>query len=67
MLLWLWCRLAAVATNQPLAWEIPYAESMVLKSKKSKKKSKKKKKKKKEKKRKRKKKNSKQASVSGIG
>ena len=57
MLLWLWCRLAAVATNQPLAWEIPYAESMVLKSKK----------KKKEKKRKRKKKNSKQASVSGIG
>ena len=24
-LLWLWCRLAARAPNQPLAWEPPYA------------------------------------------
>jgi len=24
-LLWLWCRLAAVAMIQPLAWEPPYA------------------------------------------
>ena len=24
-LLWLWCRLAAVAPIQPLAWELPYA------------------------------------------
>ena len=25
-LLWLWCRLAATAPIQPLAWEPPYAE-----------------------------------------
>ena len=25
MLLWLWCRLAAAAPIQPLAWEPPYA------------------------------------------
>ena len=31
-LLWLWCRLAAVALVQPLAWEPPY----VLKKKKKK-------------------------------
>ena len=24
-LLWLWCKLAAVAVIQPLAWEPPYA------------------------------------------
>ena len=24
-LLWLWCRPAAVAPTQPLAWELPYA------------------------------------------
>ena len=33
-LLGLWCRLAAGAPIQPLAWEPPYAEGVVLKSKK---------------------------------
>ena len=33
-LLWLWCRLAAVALIGPLAWEPPYAADMALKSKK---------------------------------
>ena len=33
-LLWLWCRLAAVALNQLLAWEPPYVTSVALKSKK---------------------------------
>ena len=37
MLLWLWCRLAAVAPIWPLAWEPPYAASEALKSKKKKK------------------------------
>ena len=36
MLLWLWCRLAAVALIQPLAWEPPYAVGADLRSKKSK-------------------------------
>ena len=31
-LLWLWCRLAAVALIRPLAWEPPYAAGVVLKS-----------------------------------
>ena len=31
--LWLWCRLAAVAQIQTLAWELPYATGMALKSK----------------------------------
>ena len=31
MLLWLWCRPAAVAPIQPLAWEPPYASGMALK------------------------------------
>ena len=35
-LLWLWCRLAAVAPIGPLAWEPPYATSVALKSKKKK-------------------------------
>ena len=39
-LLWLWCRPAAVALIQPVAWELPYA---ALKSQKKKKKKKKKK------------------------
>ena len=30
-LLWLWCRPAAAAPNQPLAWEPPYAEGVALK------------------------------------
>ena len=30
-LLWLWCRLAAAALIQPLAWELPYAAHMALK------------------------------------
>ena len=30
-LLWLWCRLAAVAPIRPLAWEHPYAEAVALK------------------------------------
>ena len=37
MLLWLWCRPAAVAPIQPLTWEPPYATSAALKSKKKKK------------------------------
>ena len=32
-LLWLWCRLAAIAPIRPLAWEPPYAVGAVLKSK----------------------------------
>ena len=32
-LLWLWCRLAATAPIRPLAWELPYAAGMALKSK----------------------------------
>ena len=30
-LLWLWCRLAAPAPVQPLAWEPPYATGAALK------------------------------------
>ena len=41
-LLWLWCRLAATAHIQPLAWESPYAMGVVLRSKSKKKKKKKK-------------------------
>ena len=41
--LWLWCRLAAAAPIQPLAWELPYAMRVALKSKQAKKKKKKKK------------------------
>ena len=36
-LLWLWFRLAAEAPIQPLAWELPYARGVTLKSKKKKK------------------------------
>ena len=35
-LLWLWCRLSALIPS--LAWELPYAMSMALKSKRKKKK-----------------------------
>ena len=38
VLLWLWSRPAAVAPIQPLAWELPYAVGMALKSKKKEKK-----------------------------
>ena len=31
VLLWLWCRPAAVALTQPLAWEPPYATGAALK------------------------------------
>ena len=41
----LWCRLAAVALIRPIAWELPYALGMALKTKKKKKKKKRKKKK----------------------
>ena len=34
--LWLWCRLAAAAPIQPLAWECPYAVGADLKKKKRK-------------------------------
>ena len=34
MLLWLWCRPAAVALTGPLAWEPPYAMGVALKRKK---------------------------------
>ena len=36
-LLWLWCRTAATALIQPLAWELPYAMGVALKRKKKKK------------------------------
>ena len=36
----MWCRLAAVAPNQPLAWELPHASGAALKSKEKKKKKK---------------------------
>jgi len=36
-LLWLWCRPAAEAPMQPLAWELPYAMGVALKKKKKKK------------------------------
>ena len=34
VLRWLWCRLAATAPIQPLAWELPYTAGVALKSKK---------------------------------
>ena len=40
-LLWLWCRPAATAPIQPLAWERPHATGMALKRQKTKKKKKK--------------------------
>ena len=36
MLLWLWCRPAAVAPIQLLAWKLPYAKGTALKRKKKK-------------------------------
>ena len=36
-LLWLWCRLSAVALIRPLAWELPYAAGAAIKSEKRKK------------------------------
>ena len=33
VMLWLWCRLAAVALIRPLAWELPYALSVALEEK----------------------------------
>ena len=38
MLLWLWCRPAATAPIQPLAWEPPYAADVALKREKKRKK-----------------------------
>ena len=37
VLLWLWCRPAAAALIQPLAWDLPYAAGAALKSQKKKK------------------------------
>ena len=37
VLLWLWCRLAAVTPVRPLAWEHPYAEDVALQKDKRKK------------------------------
>ena len=37
-LLWLWCRLAVVAPIRHLAWELPYAAGVALKTQKKKKK-----------------------------
>ena len=31
LLVWLWCRLAAVPSIRPLAWELPYAVGVALK------------------------------------
>ena len=39
-LLWLWCRLAAVAPVKPLAWEPTYAMGVALKRQKTKNKNK---------------------------
>ena len=39
VVLWLWCRLAAVAPIRPLAWELLYAMGVALKKQKKKKKS----------------------------
>ena len=36
VLLWLWCRLVAVALVHPLAWESPYAVGVALKRQKNK-------------------------------
>ena len=36
VLLWLWCKPAAVAPIQPLAWEPPYATGVALKNQKNK-------------------------------
>ena len=36
MLLWLWCRQAAIAPIRPLAWQPPYAAGVALKKKKKK-------------------------------
>ena len=36
MLLWLWCRLAAIAPIRLLVWKPPYAAGVALKSKKEK-------------------------------
>ena len=36
VLLWLWCRPAAVALIKPLAWALPYAAGAPLKSEKKK-------------------------------
>ena len=33
VLLWLWCRPAAVTSIRPLAWEPPYAAGVALKTK----------------------------------
>ena len=38
VLLWLWCRPAAIAAIRPLAWEQPYAMGVALKRKREKKK-----------------------------
>ena len=38
MLLWLWCRPAAVAPIRTLAWELPYASGVALQRKRKKKK-----------------------------
>jgi len=38
VLLWLWCRPAAIAPIRPLAWESPYAAGTPLKRPKKKKK-----------------------------
>ena len=51
-LLWLWCRLAAIALIRPLAWEPPYAMGAALERLKKKKKKKRKEKKERRKKRK---------------
>ena len=37
-LLWLWCRLAAVASIRSVAWELPYAAGAALKKQEQKKK-----------------------------
>ena len=42
-LLWLWCRLAATALIRPLAWDLPYAVGVALKSQKKEKRKKKRK------------------------
>ena len=44
VLLWLWCRQAAIALILPLSWELPHAVGVALKKEKKKKKERKKRK-----------------------
>ena len=65
-LLWLWCRLAAIASIRPLAWKPLYALNVALKSKNETKQNKTKQNKKKKEKKERKKKKGSSKQTSGA-